>query len=305
MRTGLRPTPRGGRAGGPQIAAGGAIVILVSVLALLAVVWTPHDPEVLNVPNRLAGPSLPHWLGTDYLGRDLASRVMLGGRSSIGTAAAAVALGALVGLPLGLLAALGGRWMDTLGRGTIDLVFAFPVVLTGLVMLAINGPGVINAIIAIAVFNASVLARVTRSAAQTVGSADYVQAARAVGRGPVAVAWHHILPNIRGVLLVQGTVLLAVGVLAEAGLTYLGVGAEPSEPTWGKMLLDAQVFMHLDPMQAIVPGAAIAISVLGFNLLGDGLRDRLDPRLARPTVVTGATATRWGTDAPADVNDRR
>ncbi|MCA8934333.1 MAG: ABC transporter permease [Rhodospirillaceae bacterium] len=272
-----------------QIAVGGALVGVVALLALVALVWTPYDPSGLNVPERLQGPSLGHWLGTDYLGRDTMSMVMSGGSSSLGTAVSAVLLGTLAGVPVGLAAAMGGHWTDTLCRGAIDLVFAFPVVLTGLVLLALYGPGSINAVVAIAVFDASVLARVTRNAARGVLAQDYVRAARAIGRGPVGLAWLHVLPNIRGTLLIQSTVLLAVGVLAEAGLTYLGVGAQLPQPTWGKMLFDARVLMQLYPAQAIVPGAAIALSVLGFNLLGDGLRDRLDPRLAGSRRRRGRT----------------
>ncbi|MCB9957729.1 MAG: ABC transporter permease [Rhodospirillaceae bacterium] len=273
-------TARTARPGEVQIAVGGVLVGIMALLALVAVVWTPFDPVDIDVPVRLQGPSLGHWLGTDYLGRDMLSMVMAGGSSSLGTAVSAVLLGALAGVPVGLAAALGGHWTDTLCRGAIDLVFAFPVVLTGLVLLALNGPGSINAVVAIAVFDASVLARVTRNAARGVLAQDYVRAARAIGRGPLGLAWLHVLPNIRGILLIQSTVLLAIGVLAEAGLTYLGVGAQLPQPTWGKMLFDAQVFMQFHPGQAIVPGTAIALSVLGFNLLGDGLRDRLDPRLA-------------------------
>ena len=275
------------RPGTEQLLVGGLLIGVITALALLAMVWTPHDPAALNVAGRLAGPGIDHWLGTDYLGRDLASMVMAGASSSLGTAVAAVGLGAVVGIPLGLLAALGGRIADAVARGLIDLFFAFPVVLTALVLLALNGPGLLNAVLAIAVFNATVFARITRSTGRAVASRDFVRAAHAAGRGTLGIAWGHVLPNIRGVLLVQTTVLLSVGILAEAGLTYLGVGAQPPQPTWGKMLLDAQVFMQLDPRQAIVPGSAIALSVLGLNLLGDGLRDRFDRRLPAGIPATG------------------
>jgi len=170
---------------------------------------------------------------------------------------------------------------EAVGR-LIDLVFAFPAILTALLVAALAGPGLINAIVAVGVFNVSVFARVTRGAARQVQSREFVLAAQALGRSRRGIAVRHVLPNISGVLIVQATIQFAVAILAEAALGYLGLGVRPPQPSWGRMLLEAQRFMHLDPAQAIVPGLAIALAVLGLNLLGDGLRDLLDPRL---TVV--------------------
>lgn len=262
-----------------NLAIGAGLTLLLLLTAAVSLVWTPYDPAAIDVVARLQGPGPAHWLGTDYLGRDLASRLMEGARTAVAVALAAAVIGLAAGVPLGLAAAAAGGWAEeALGRLT-DLIFAFPAVLTALLIAALAGPGAINAILAIGIFNIAVFARVTRGAARQVYAREFVRAALALGRSRFDVALHHVLPNASGAIVVQTSIQFAVAILAEAALGYLGLGARPPQASWGGMLLEAQRFMHLDPTQAIVPGAAIALAVLGLNLLGDGLRDWMDPRI--------------------------
>jgi peptide/nickel transport system permease protein len=262
-----------------NLAIGAGLTLLLLLTAALSLVWTPYDPAAIDVLARLQGPGPAHWLGTDYLGRDLASRLMEGAQTAVAVALAAAVIGLAAGVPLGLAAAATGGWAEeALGRLT-DLIFAFPAVLTALLIAALAGPGAINAILAIGIFNIAVFARVTRGAARQIYAREFVRAALALGRSRLDVALHHVLPNASGAIMVQTSIQFAVAILAEAALGYLGLGARPPQASWGGMLLEAQRFMHLDPTQAIVPGAAIALAVLGLNLLGDGLRDWMDPRI--------------------------
>jgi peptide/nickel transport system permease protein len=263
------------------LALGGALTLLVAALALLSLAWTPWPVEEVRIAARFRPPGAEHWLGTDHFGRDVLSLIMVGARNSIAVGAVAVGIGLAAGVPLGLLAAARGGWVDEwLGRAT-DLVFAFPAILSAFLVTALMGPGAVNAILAIGLFNVGVFARVTRGASQAVWRREFVRAALALGRAPISVTVVHVLPNVAGTLMVQATVSFAAAILAEASLSYLGLGIQPPAPSWGKMLHDAQTFMLLRPHLAIFPGAAIAVAVLGLNLLGDGLRDLLDPRLAR------------------------
>lgn len=248
-------------------------------LALVAVFWTPYTPYDIDVLGRLGRPRPEHWLGTDYLGRDALTLIMLGAQTSLFIALSAVAIGLAIGVPLGLLAAALGGMVDEAAARLVDLIFAFPAILSALLITALAGPGMLTAILAIGVFNIAVFARVTRGAARQVYARDFVTAAIALGRTRVDVAFRHVLPNASAPLIVQVTIQFAVAILAEAALSYLGLSARPPQPSWGRMLFEAQRFMHLDPAQAIIPGLAIAVTVLGLNLLGDGLRDALDPRL--------------------------
>ncbi|AWK85925.1 ABC transporter permease [Azospirillum thermophilum] len=257
---------------------GAVLTGLVVGVALLSLAWTPFPAEQVRVLARLRGPSAEHWLGTDHFGRDVLSMIMVGARNSLAVGAAAVALGAAAGVPLGLLAAAAGRWGDEAVARMGDLVFAFPAVLTAILLTAVLGAGAVNVVLALALFNAAVLARVTRGAALAVWRREFVRAALALGRGPLSVTLVHVLPNVAGVVVVQATVLFAVAIVNEAALSYLGLGIQPPSPSWGKMLGDAQTFLFTNPLQAVFPGVAIALSVLGLNLLGDGLRDLLDPR---------------------------
>ena len=261
---------------------GGARTLLMAALALVSLAWTPYPPEAMRIAARLQPPSGAHWLGTDHFGRDILSMIMVGARNSIAVGAVAVGLGMAAGVPLGLAAAVLDGWTDeAVGRLT-DLTFAFPAILSAILVTALLGPGAVNAILAIGIFNVAVFARVTRGAALQVMGRPFVRAAAALGRGPLSITLVHVLPNVAGALAVQATISFAVAILAEAGLSYLGLGIQPPAPSWGKMLNEAQTFMALRPTLAIFPGAAIALAVLGLNLLGDGLRDLLDPRARSP-----------------------
>ncbi|MCR4266237.1 ABC transporter permease [Nitratireductor sp. ZSWI3] len=260
---------------------GAAVTLAVAAMALLSFVWTPHDITNLVVADRLQGLSWSHPLGTDHLGRDILSMIMIGARNSIAVAIVAVVIGMGVGVPLGAWAAARGGWLDDVLMRFNDLVFAFPALLSAIMITAIFGPGAVNAIIAIGIFNVPVFARVARAGALSIWPREFILAARAAGKSRTLITIEHILPNITALLLVQGTIQFALGILAEAGLSYLGLGAQPPMPSWGRMLFEAQTRMIVAPHLAIFPGLAIVVTVLGLNLLGDGLRDLLDPRLRR------------------------
>lgn len=248
--------------------------------ALVSYVWTPLDVETLNIPNKLKTPNAQHWFGTDHFGRDIFSMIMVGARTSIAVALIAVGIGILLGVPLGLAsAARRGSWVDELIMRGNDLVFAFPALLIAIMITAVFGPSAVNAIIAIGIFNIPVFARLSRGSALSLWTRDYVLSARVAGKGALRISVEHILPNITNLLIVQGTIQFSLGILAEAGLSYVGLGAQPPIPSWGRMLADSQTLITLAPHMALFPGFAILLTVLGLNLMGDGLRDLLDPRL--------------------------
>ncbi|NVK59581.1 MAG: ABC transporter permease [Rhodobacteraceae bacterium] len=259
---------------------GGALTGLFLAAALLSYVWTPYDTEAMQIANRLQTPSAAHWFGTDHFGRDILSMIMVGARTSIAVALVAVGIGMGAGVPLGLAAAARhGGWLDEAIMRMNDLVFAFPSLVIAILITAILGPGATNAIIAIGIFNIPVFARLSRGAALSLWKREFILAARVAGKTAPRISAEHILPNIANLLIVQGTIQFSLGILAEAGLSYVGLGAQPPIPSWGRMLADAQTMVALAPHVAIMPGLAIVLMVLGLNLLGDGLRDRLDPRL--------------------------
>ena len=264
-----------------SLAIGIAVSALLVGAALLSLAWTPYRPGAIDIVHRLAHPSLAHPLGTDAFGRDELSMIMAGARTSIVVAVVAVAVGTGFGVPLGLIAAARPGWIDDLVMRLTDLAFAFPALLTAVIITAIAGPGAVNAMLAIGIFNVPVFARLTRGAALPLWKREFVLAARAAGRGDAAISLDHILPNAAAVLIVQVTIQFALAIIAEAGLSYVGLGSLPSEPSWGKMLNDAQTYIYAAPLLAVFPGLAITVSVLGLNLLGDGLRDVLDPRVRR------------------------
>ncbi|WP_173931529.1 ABC transporter permease [Chelativorans sp. Marseille-P2723] len=251
----------------------------IALMALVSFFWVPYDITRLEVANRMQGISLSHPFGTDHMGRDILSMIMVGSRNSIAVAIVAVGLGMGLGVPLGTWAAARGGLPDDLLMRFNDVIFAFPALISALMITAIFGPGAVNAIIAIGIFNVPVFARIARAGALALWPREFILAARACGKGRLVITIEHILPNIASLLLVQGTIQFALGILAEAGLSYLGLGAQPPMPSWGRMLFDAQTRIALAPHLALFPGLAIAITVLGLNLLGDGLRDLLDPRL--------------------------
>ncbi|SDH45445.1 ABC transporter permease [Alloyangia pacifica] len=262
---------------------GATLSLTFTLGALISFAWTPGDVEAVNIAARLQPPSAAHWLGTDHLGRDMLSMVMTGARTSLAVALVAVGLGMGLGVPLGLAAAARqGGWLDELVMRTNDLIFAFPSLVIAILITAIFGPGALNAILAIGIFNIPVFARLTRGAALSFWRREFILAARVAGKGAPRISVEHILPNLANLLIVQGTIQFSLGILAEAGLSYVGLGAQPPVPSWGRMLADAQTMVALAPHVAIVPGLAILLTVLGLNLLGDGLRDHLDPRL-RPS----------------------
>ncbi len=258
---------------------GGALTALLIGTAIVSTVWTPEAPTRVRVALRLRGPLEAGLLGTDHFGRDVASLLMAGAWNSLAIAWPAVLLGAGIGIALGCAAAALKGIVDEAVMRMSDVVFAFPAVLSAIMIGALVGSGPLAAVLAIAVFNVPVFARVTRGVALQVWTLDYVAAARSIGKHPLRITWEDVLPNIAGVLIVQVTIQLALAILTEAGLSYLGLGVRPPSPSWGRMLADAQTFLSQAPHLAIAPGLAVALSVLGLNLLGDGLRDALDPTL--------------------------
>jgi peptide/nickel transport system permease protein len=258
---------------------GGVLTAALVATAVVSTIWTPEAPTRVRIALRLKAPLEAGLLGTDHFGRDVASLLMAGAWNSLAIAWPAVLLGAAVGVALGSAAAALKGIVDEVVMRASDVIFAFPAVLSAIMIGALLGSGPTSAILAIAVFNVPVFARVTRGVALQVWTLDYVAAARSLGKHPLRITVEDVLPNIAGVLIVQVTIQLALAILTEAGLSYLGLGVRPPNPSWGRMLSDSQTFLAQAPHLAIAPGLAIALSVLGLNLLGDGLRDSLDPTL--------------------------
>lgn len=263
----------------PGFVVGGILTLLLLLAAAVSYLWTPYSVFEVNMDAKLLPPSGLHWLGTDAFGRDVASLLLVGARASILVGVIAVGIGLVAGTALGLLASARRGWVEELIMRVSDFGLAFPAILTAIMLTAVYGPGIVNAIIAIGIYNIPTFARITRAAANAIWSRDYVLASRACGKGAWAITWQHVLPNVLPVLIVQATIRFAVAILAEAALSYLGLGTQPPQPSWGRMLAEAQTLMFQAPLLAVWPGLAIALAVLGLNLLGDGLRDLLDPRL--------------------------
>jgi len=261
---------------------GAVLAAIFLVAALISFVWTPFDVTELAISEKLQRPSATHWFGTDHFGRDIFSMVMVGARTSIAVGVIAVGIGLLVGVPLGLAAAsMRGSLLDEAIMRANDLIFAFPSLLIAILITAVFGPGAVNAIIAIGIFNIPVFARLSRGSALSLWTRDFLLAARVAGKGVARISFEHILPNITNLLIVQGTIQFSLGILAEAGLSYVGLGAQPPIPSWGRMLAESQTMFSFAPHIALFPGLAIVLTVLGLNLMGDGLRDIFDPRLRR------------------------
>ncbi|WP_213955103.1 MULTISPECIES: ABC transporter permease [unclassified Variovorax] len=264
-----------------SFAIGAVLSLLLLLAAGISFVWTPWSPYEMDIASKLQPPSAAHWLGTDAYGRDVASLLLVGARASILVGVIAVGIGLVVGTALGLLAAARRGWLEEAIMRLTDFSLAFPAILSAIMLTAVFGAGIVNAIIAIGIYNIPTFARITRASANAIWSREYVAAARACGKGTFAITMQHVLPNISAVLIVQITIRFAIAILAEAALSYLGLGTQPPQPSWGRMLTEAQTLMYQAPLLAVWPGMAIVLAVLGLNLLGDGLRDLLDPRLAR------------------------
>jgi peptide/nickel transport system permease protein len=260
---------------------GMVIVLTLIFCAVVSVFWSPYPVADIDIPNKLASPSAAHWLGTDSLGRDIASLLWVGSQNTLLVGLIAVGIGLSVGVPLGLLASAKRGWVEEVIMRASDFTFAFPALLSAILLTAIYGPGLVISITAIGIFNIPVFARVTRGAANAIWTRDYTLAAMAAGKSKWTITWNHVLPNMASVLIVQASVQFAIAILAEAALSYLGLGTQAPQPSWGRMLNEAQSQMFQAPWLAVYPGMAIATAVLGLNLLGDGLRDLMDPRLAR------------------------
>jgi peptide/nickel transport system permease protein len=257
------------------------ITLAIVLTALLSMGYTPYDPNRMNLSERFQTPNRNHWLGTDQYGRDILSRVMKGAVNSMIVGLVAVSIGIGFGILLGSVAAFYRRWVDESIMRISDVLYGFPAVLSAILITSILGPGVVKSMIAIGIFNIPIFARLTRATSLSIWERDHVASAIAIGRSDVGIVWKYILPNILSPLVVQGTIQFAVAILAEAGLSYLGLGTQPPHASWGRMLQEAQTFMGTSVWMAIFPGCAIALAVLGFNLLGDGLRDMLDPKLSK------------------------
>ena len=255
--------------------------VVVILAAVTSLIWTPYDSNKIHAKERLQGPSWRHPLGTDQYGRDTLSRVMKGAVNSIIVGLITVTIGLSIGVIFGLTAAYYGKLIDEVLMRLCDLLFGFPAVLTAILITSILRPSIVNAMLAIGIFYIPVFARLTRATALSILAREFITAARAGGVGELGIICRHVLPNILSPLIIQGTIQFAVAILAEAGLSYLGLGTQPPNPSWGRMLNDAQTFMSISPWMAIFPGIAIAWAVLGFNLLGDGLRDTLDPKMVK------------------------
>ena len=260
------------------LVAGLVVTVMVAGTAVCSLVYTPRDPLRMELAARLEAPSASHPMGTDQYGRDLLSRVMRGAVASLAVGAVAVGIGMGIGVILGAAGGWVGGWLDESAMRVADAVYGFPAVLSALLVTAVFGPGVLISMVAVGIAYVPVFARLTRANVLALRVQEFVTAAEALGARDAAILWRHVLPNTVSPLIVQATISFPLAILAEAALSYLGLGTQPPHPSWGLMLREAQNFLQLSPWFAIFPGAAIALAVLGFNLLGDGLRDVLDPR---------------------------
>lgn len=255
------------------------MIILLVLVALAAPLIAPYDPLGQDILQRLKGPSAAHWLGTDQLGRDVLSRIIYGLRSSLSISASAVFVAFLGGSVLGLLAAYYRGWTERIIMRLMDVLFAFPVMLLAIGVIAVMGPGAVPTAAAIAIVYTPIFARLLRGPALVVAESDFVLSARSIGASDLRIILHHILPNLVSVILVQFSLLLSSAILVEASLSFLGLGTQPPTPSLGMMLSEGRNFLFLAPWAAIFSGVAILIVAFALNLFGDALRDDLDPRL--------------------------
>ena len=264
---------------------GGAIILAYILIAILAPWLAPHDPLHIQLDKSLIGPvenwntNGNFWFGTDDKGRDILSRILYGSRLSLLVGVVAVGIGALIGVPMGLVAGYYGGWWDTILMRIIDVLLAFPGMLLALAIVSALGPSLFNVMLAVGIFSIPTFARLVRGSTLTVKRLEYIDAIRALGAGDLTIVTVHILPNVVSPIIVQGTLRLATAILTAAGLSFLGMGAQPPTPEWGAMLSNGRDFIFSAPYVAVFPGLAIAFLVIGFNLFGDGLRDALDQRM--------------------------
>jgi peptide/nickel transport system permease protein len=279
--TSAEPPPAGipGRRVTPTLVIGMVVVCTIIGMALLSFVWTPHDPTLVNSQVRLETPSGDYWFGTDKFGRDVFSQILVGARTTLFVGFVAVGVAAVIGVPLGILAGMAPRWLGELLMRANDILLAFPALLLAIMFAAVYGASTLVAMVAIGIATIPSFARLIRSGTLQVMKTEYVLAARAAGRKPFKIGVRHVLPNVTSLITIQASVSFAIAVLAEAALSFLGFGTPPPTPSWGRMLQESQELLWSDPRLAVFPGIAIALAVLGFNLLGDGLRDRFDPKL--------------------------
>lgn len=254
------------------------VLVVVAVVAVSAKWIAPYGINDVDVPNALRPPSASHWFGTDELGRDVLSRILVATQASMQIAVISVAFAVVVGVTVGVVAGYRGGWLDTVLMRVVDVMFAFPVLLLALAVVAILGPGVTTTILAIGIVYTPIFARVARASTLGVRTEPYVSVSRAMGAGDLYILGRHILPNVAGPLIVQTSLSLAFAILSEAALSFLGLGIQPPQPSLGRMIFDSQGFVTMAWWMAVFPGAAIFVIVLAFNLFGDGLRDVLDPK---------------------------
>lgn len=259
--------------------AGAGIVIFFILVAIFGPMLAPQGINEQNLAIRLLPPSSDYWFGTDDLGRDVLSRILHGARLSLTVGISAVVLSAFFGSLLGIIAGYYGRWIDTIISRIFDIMLAFPSILLAIAVVSILGPSLRNALIAIAIINVPNFGRLIRSRVLAIKEEEYIHAAKAVGMKNSRILWRHILPNSMTPIIVQGTLAIATAIIEAAALGFLGLGAEAPQPEWGKMLADARMFLLNAPWAMVFPGVAIMLTVIGFNLMGDGLRDALDPKM--------------------------
>ena len=264
--------------GNPVTVVSAAILVVVLFVAVAANWIAPYGINDVDVPSALQPPSGSHWFGTDELGRDVFSRVLVAIQASMRVAVVSVAFAVVVGVTIGVVSGYRGGWVDTVFMRVVDVLFAFPVLLLALAVVAILGPGVTTTILAIGIVYTPIFARVARASTMSVRVEPFVSVSRSMGTGHLYILGRHILPNIAGPLIVQTSLSLAFAILSEAALSFLGLGIQPPQPSLGRMIFDSQGFVTLAWWMAVFPGAAIFVAVLAFNLLGDGLRDVLDPK---------------------------
>lgn len=260
---------------------GGIIILLYISMTFLAPILSPYDPYAINLQDKLQSPSWAHWMGTDDKGRDILSRILYGSRLSLGVGFSSVAFGAFFGIILGLVSGYYGKWIDTIISRSLDVMLAFPGILLALAIISALGPSLINVTIAVGVFSIPLFARIVRGSTMEIKQLEYIDAIRTLGANDFIIIFRHIFPNILSPIIVQGSLRLATAILSAAGLSFLGLGAQPPSPEWGAMLSSGRDFIFSAPYMAIFPGLMISILVLGFNLFGDGLRDALDPKMKK------------------------